>query len=35
MNGINVFELISILYTMCWVLDETNIYKSNWFFYIN
>ena len=34
MNGIHVFELISILYTMCWMLDDTNIYKSNIIFYI-
>ena len=34
MNGIHVFELISILYTMCWMIDDTNIYKSNSFLHL-
>ena len=34
MNGIHVFELISIWYTMCWMLDDMNIYKSNSFLHL-
>ena len=34
MNWINVFELISILHTMCWMLDERIFIKVTVFFYI-